>query len=317
MPELPFPPPPIVAPELPGAMPTWAPSSTLATLLDEAASDDLQLLELMAVEITEHVGAVFRYEQLHMDQSTARGDGGDSGSRSEALGTHTKSTDVDPVTRIDTEAETRIRQILAELRPGNAILGEEEGGHIADKGVTWIADPVDGTVNLLYALPLSAVSVGAVVDGRHVAGAVHALSLGETFRARRGGGAWQRLAPDAPWRRLGASGRGDLSTALVATGFSYEREVRRQQGEVVARLLPRVRDIRRLGAAALDLCHLAAGRVDAYYERGIKVWDYAAGLVIAEEAGAVVELPDSPEEPVVAGAPEIVTELGAIVRGRS
>lgn len=314
MSELSFPPTPIITPSVPTRAPTWAPSPELTQLLAEAEHDDLRLLELLAVEITEHVGAVFRYEQIEFGSA---GEGTGAATRSEALGTQTKSTDVDPVTRIDTEAESLIRRILTELRPNDAILGEEEGGHIADSGITWIADPVDGTVNLLYALPLSAVSLGAVIDGKHVAGAVHALSLGETYAARRGGGAWQRLSAGAEWRRIGISGRRELAKALVATGFSYEREVRRQQGAVVARLLPNVRDIRRLGAAALDLCYLAAGRVDAYYERGIKVWDYAAGLVIAEEAGAVVELADEPDMPVVAGAPELVAELSAIVRERS
>ena len=309
MPESLLPPQPILAPEVPSARPEWQPSARLVQLMDDVEPDDHRVLELIAIEITEHVGRVFRHELALADQ----GDG--MASRAEALGAQTKSSEVDPVTRIDTEAEALIRRILTELRPQDSILGEEEGGRIAESGVTWIADPVDGTVNLLYALPLSVVSLGAVVDGEHVAGAVHALSLGDTYAAHRGGGAWHRISSDAGWRRIGVSGRADLSTALVATGFSYERDVRRQQGEVVARLLPKVRDIRRLGAAALDLCHLAAGRVDGYYERGIKVWDYAAGLVIAEEAGAVVELANDPSEHVVAAAPRIAAALSAEVRG--
>ena len=311
MPEHLPPPQPIVSPDVPSARPEWRPSARLLQLMDDAGPLDTQVLELLAIEITEHVGRVFRYELALAEH----GDG--TASRAEALGTQTKSTDVDPVTRIDTESEALIRRILAELRPQDAILGEEEGGRIAESGVTWIADPVDGTVNLLYALPLSVVSLGAVIDGEHVAGAVHALSLGDTYAARRGGGAWHRASADAGWRPIGVSGREDLATALVATGFSYERDVRRQQGDVVARLLPKVRDIRRLGAAALDLCHLAAGRIDGYYERGIKVWDYAAGLVIAEEAGAIVELANVPSEPVVAAAPRIAAALSAEVRGES
>lgn len=306
-----LPPQPVVNPDVPSARPEWEPTPRLTQLMDDVEPHDPRVLELLAIEITEHVGRVFRYELGHAEA----GDG--TASRAEALGTQTKSTEVDPVTRIDTESEALIRRILAELRPQDAILGEEEGGQIAESGVTWIADPVDGTVNLLYALPLSVVSLGAVVDGEHVAGAVHALSLGDTYAARRGGGAWHRISADAEWRRIGVSGRDDLATALVATGFSYERDVRRQQGEVVARLLPKVRDIRRLGAAALDLCHLAAGRVDGYYERGIKVWDYAAGLVIAEEAGAVVELANDPSGPVVAAAPKIAAALRAELRGES
>ena len=311
MPEPFLPPQPILTPEVPSIRPEWHPSGRLLKLMDDVEPDDLRALELLAVEITEHVGRVFRHELALAEH------GGDISSRAEALGAQTKSTEVDPVTRIDTEFEALIRRILTELRPQDSILGEEEGGRIATSGVTWIADPVDGTVNLLYALPLSVVSLGVVVNGEHVAGAVHALSLGDTYAARRGGGAWHRTSSRAPWRRIGVSGRDDLATALVATGFSYERDVRRQQGEVVARLLPKVRDIRRLGAAALDLCHLAAGRIDGYYERGIKVWDYAAGLVIAEEAGAVVELANAPGEPVVAAAPLIAAALSAEVRAES
>gem|GEM_PF-388881 len=321
------------ASEGPGAVPRGRASATEVSHRDDGARPDPAALADLAVRIVEHVGEVFRHGQ-HDDERKAdgaeNGDGetaatsesanGSSGSgeeqrvadRADLLDTRTKSSEVDPVTRVDIETEDLIRGLLADLRPGDAILGEEGGGDIAESGITWIADPVDGTVNLLYGLPLSAVSLGVVVDGEFVAGAVHALSLGETYAAHRGGGAWHRREEGA-WRRLRASAAGELGTALVATGFSYDADVRRQQGEVLADLLPRVRDIRRLGAAALDLCHLAAGRVDAYFERGIKVWDYAAGIVIAREAGADVRVPGSPAQPFVAAPPALFGQLSEAV----
>lgn len=310
----PAPPAPVARPERTSSAPRWSPGTATygrgipsgddVGVPDRVDPDALDGLESLAVEIVEHVGRVFRHEQRGGESAEDRGT---------ALGVRTKSSEVDPVTRVDTEMEALIRRILADHRPGDAILGEEGGGALSPEGVTWIADPVDGTVNLLYGLPLSAVSLGVCVDGEFVAGAVHALGLGETYAARRGGGAWYRNGEEA-WRPIGVSSCADLGRALVATGFSYDAEVRRQQGVTVAALLPRVRDIRRLGAAALDLCHVAAGRVDGYYERGIHVWDYAAGRVIAEEAGAVVEPPRHEGEPFLASAPGIARELAAAVR---
>lgn len=286
----------------------WSPSAELSSLLDDDRDLDPRALEALAVEIVEFVGAEFRRERAHLpglgSMSSPQG-------RAADLDVQTKSSATDPVTRLDTLFEADIRAILTQLRPQDAQLGEEGGGQIAESGVTWIADPVDGTVNLLYGLPLSAVSLGAVVDGESVAGAVHALGLGETYAASRGGGArmrrWDMPAGDGdsapgPWQDLAVSACSELSQALVATGFSYDSEIRRQQGQVVAELLPQVRDIRRLGAAALDLCHLAAGRVDAYYERELKVWDFAAGVVIVEEAGGQVRLPAADRPIVAAGS---------------
>jgi myo-inositol-1(or 4)-monophosphatase len=219
----------------------------------------------------------------------------------------TKSSPTDVVTEMDRKAEELIRaRILAE-RPGDAILGEEGGqtGDAGGSGVRWVIDPLDGTVNYLYGLRDWAVSIAAEVSGEIVAGAVFAPRAGELFTAARGGGAWLTAAangngngdaglagepalPGAARRELRCGPGVALDRALVATGFGYRAERRKVQGEVVAALLPRVRDIRRGGSASVDLCSVAAGRVDAYYERGLNYWDYAAGALIAAEAGAAV-----------------------------
>jgi myo-inositol-1(or 4)-monophosphatase len=193
----------------------------------------------------------------------------------------------DLVTEIDRSAERAIVDAIVAARPDDAILGEEGGDHRSGtSGVRWLIDPIDGTVNFLYALPQYAVSVAAERDGAVVAGVVHNPATGETYRAAAGAGAWLD-APGRPAHRLAVTGCAELSQALVATGFGYAAAARARQAAVAARLLPRVRDIRRLGAASLDLCYLAAGRIDAYYEQGLHAWDYAAGGLIAAEAGAV------------------------------
>lgn len=196
----------------------------------------------------------------------------------------TKSSPTDVVTEMDQSAERLITSRLLTARPGDAILGEE-GGESGRGRVRWIVDPLDGTVNYLYGLPDWAVSIAAEVDGEIVAGAVTAPRHGELFTAVRGGGAWLRAGSDAPVRLRCNTGV-PLAQALVATGFGYAAGRRRVQGEVVAAVLPRVRDIRRGGSCAVDLCSLAAGRVDAFYERGVNYWDYAAGGLVATEAGA-------------------------------
>jgi myo-inositol-1(or 4)-monophosphatase len=200
----------------------------------------------------------------------------------------TKSSPTDVVTEMDRRAEELIRARIGAARPSDAILGEE-GGQTGDTGgapVRWVIDPLDGTVNYLYGLPDWAVSIAAEVAGQIVAGAVFLPVRGELFTATRGGGAWLtsggtrvplRCRPGVP-----------LNQALVATGFGYQARRRQVQGEVVAALLPRIRDIRRGGVASVDLCSVAAGRLDGYYERGLNYWDYAAGALIAAEAGAVV-----------------------------
>jgi myo-inositol-1(or 4)-monophosphatase len=202
----------------------------------------------------------------------------------------TKSSPTDVVTDADRTSEAMIiARILAE-RPGDLILGEEGGLHARPGGestVRWIVDPLDGTVNYLYGLPDFAVSIAAEVDGAIVAGVVHVPERGEVFTATAGGGAWLR-AGGAAARGLRCNRGVHLAQALVATGFGYAAARRKVQGEVAAALLPLVRDIRRAGSAAVDLCSVAAGRVDAYYERGVNYWDFAAGGLVATEAGATL-----------------------------
>lgn len=222
-----------------------------------------------------------------------------------------KSSVTDPVTVIDTSVEEHLRREIAARRPGDGVLGEEGGedsGSGADGRVRWVVDPVDGTVNLLYGIPFTAVSVAAELDGVVVVGAVHNIASRETWTAALGRGATLR-APDGVITTLGVSDCDDLSLALVGTGFAYDSEVRAQQGRAVATLLSQVRDIRRCGSAALDLCMLATGRLDAYYERGLKPWDHAAGALIAAEAGAVVTTSDDDSVPTVAAAPGVSTQF--------
>ena len=196
----------------------------------------------------------------------------------------TKSSPTDVVTEMDRAAEAMITERILAERPGDAILGEE-GGESGHGRVRWIIDPLDGTVNYLYGLPDWAVSIAAEVDGAIVAGVVAVPRHREVFTAVAGQGSW--LHPDgAPAVPLRCTGGVPLSSALVATGFGYARARRVVQGEVVAVVLPRVRDIRRGGSCAVDLCSVATGRVDAYYERGVNYWDWAAGGLIATEAGA-------------------------------
>lgn len=209
--------------------------------------------------------------------------------RGSAAVTGTKSSDIDIVTQMDLSAEHSLRERLAELRPDDAILGEEGDDHPGTSGVTWILDPIDGTVNYLYGLPHYSVSVAAVTgDPRpetwtQEAGAVYEGGSGVLWSAARGEGAWrgdERLEP-----RTGP----ELSQTLLGTGFQYIAERRALQGALVTKLLSQVRDIRRLGSCAVDLCLVAAGNLDAYYEHGLNPWDFAAASLIAREAGIRVE----------------------------
>lgn len=193
----------------------------------------------------------------------------------------TKSSAIDVVTEMDIAAERLITDFLDEHRPDDGVLGEEGASIPGTSGIRWIVDPLDGTVNYLYGLPAWSVSIAAERDGETVVGVVEVPSRGETFHAVRGGGAWLGE------RRLATRPSPELSQALVATGFGYLQERRAHQADVAQRLIPRVRDIRRAGSAAIDLCDVAAGRLDAYYERGLNPWDYAAGDLIAREAGAL------------------------------
>jgi myo-inositol-1(or 4)-monophosphatase len=198
--------------------------------------------------------------------------------------TSTKSSPTDVVTEMDRAAEALITERLRGQRPGDAFLGEE-GGESGRGRVRWVIDPLDGTVNYLYGLADWAVSIAAEVNGTPVAGVVTVPARDEVFTAISGEGAWL-LAGEAAPVALRCNTDVALAQALVATGFGYAAARRTVQGEVVAALLPRVRDIRRGGSAAVDLCSVAAGRVDAFYERGLNHWDYAAGGLIAAEAGA-------------------------------
>jgi myo-inositol-1(or 4)-monophosphatase len=240
----------------------------------------------------------------------------DQGAQSRPEVVETKSSLTDVVTEMDRRAEVLITERIRAERPGDAILGEEGGetrgarGPDKDPGepgdpsapvVRWIVDPLDGTVNYLYGLADWAVSIAAEVAGTIVAGVVAVPLHGETFTAVRGQGAWLHSTADRASATGEAGARGGrgaaglrcnrdvpLGQALVGTGFGYLPGRRRVQGEVVAALLPQIRDIRRGGSASVDLCMVAAGRLDAFYERGLNYWDYAAGGLIAEEAGARV-----------------------------
>lgn len=210
----------------------------------------------------------------------------------------TKSSAVDPVTVVDTMAEDFIADRLESLRPGDGIIGEEGAARESVSGVSWIVDPIDGTVNFLYGLPHYAVSIAAAIDGEVVAGAVVNVATGAVYAAALGRGATRRLGEETTVLRVNELD--DVAQVLLATGFGYSGSRRQAQAEALGKVLPVVRDIRRMGSAALDLCALAEGSVDAYYEHGINCWDFAAGALVAAEAGSVVKTP-SLSTPGVAG----------------
>ncbi|HUZ53325.1 MAG TPA: inositol monophosphatase family protein [Streptosporangiaceae bacterium] len=238
--------------------------------------------------------------------------------RPAVVGTKTSPTDI--VTEMDQAAERLIRtRILAE-RPDDAILGEEGGQTGGNAPVRWIVDPLDGTVNYLYGLPDWAVSIAAEVGGQVLAGVVCVPRRDAIFGAILGDGAWRAslTGRQADAEPLACNADVPLSRALIATGFGYERARRGVQGQVLSAVLPRVRDIRRNGACAVDLCSLAAGNVDGYYERGVQYWDIAAGSLIAREAGAVVGgLAGKPAGPsmTIGGGPALFAELHDLLLG--
>jgi myo-inositol-1(or 4)-monophosphatase len=199
----------------------------------------------------------------------------------------TKSSPTDVVTEMDRRSEELIRSRILAARPADAILGEEGGliGNADNAPVLWVIDPLDGTVNYLYGLHDWAVSVAAEVSGEIVAGAVYVPVRGEMFSAVKGGGAVLDSADSES--KLHCNTGVPLERALIGTGFGYLPGRRKIQGEVVAAMLPQVRDIRRIGVASVDLCAVAAGRLDGFYERGLNYWDWAAGALVAAEAGAV------------------------------
>jgi myo-inositol-1(or 4)-monophosphatase len=199
-----------------------------------------------------------------------------------------KSSPVDVVTQADRETETLIRSMLADARPDDGFLGEEGGSGSGSSGLTWVVDPIDGTVNYLYGIPHWAVSI-AVVEGepdpltwRSLAGCVANPMTGDVFTATDGGGSFSGN------QQLRVAGAASLAQSLIGTGFGYDSAVRAEQGAVVAALLPLVRDIRRFGAASLDLCAVATGHLNGYFERGLQPWDHAAAALVVREAGAVV-----------------------------
>jgi myo-inositol-1(or 4)-monophosphatase len=222
----------------------------------------------------------------------------------------TKSSLTDMVSTMDGASEQHIVDGILAARPDDGIVGEEGTNHPGTSGVRWIIDPLDGTTNYLYAVPLFAVSIAVEVDGVVVAGVVADPSHRETFAATRDGGATCNGKP------ISCSAVPDLGTALVGTGFSYSTARREKQGSVVARVLPLARDVRRFGAAALDLCWVACGRLDAFYEKGLERWDLEAGALIAAESGATVgDLEGGPASTsfTLATSPAIFDELRALL----
>jgi myo-inositol-1(or 4)-monophosphatase len=221
-----------------------------------------------------------------------------------------KSTPTDPVSEADLASQRAIHALIGGRRPADAFLAEEEGAdESGSSGLRWVVDPLDGTVNFLYGIPQWSVSVAVRDDSGPLAGVVHDPIGGETFTAVRGesalrnGVALPSRAADAP----------PLAQSLIATGFAYAAQTRAEQGEVVARLLPLVRDIRRLGSAALDLAGTAMGRFDAYFERGVKAWDTTAGALVCASAGLVVRaIPGG----ILVAPPALADELEAIVMAR-
>lgn len=195
-----------------------------------------------------------------------------------------KTTETDPVTEADRASERLITELLLAARPDDGLLGEEGAERAGSSGLRWVIDPLDGTVNYLYGMPAYAVSIACEDAQGGLVGVVHQPARSVTYAAVRGGGAF------ANGRPLAVNDPVPLPHALVGTGFSYDAERRALQGAVLAQVLPQVRDIRRVGSAALDLCMVAAGMLDAYYEDTTSHWDWAAGALIAREAGARVEI---------------------------
>jgi len=229
-----------------------------------------------------------------------------------ARGVRTKSTPTDLVSDADLAAEKAIRSVLAKHRPGDSILAEE-GGETEGGEVRWVVDPLDGTINYLYGIPAFAVSIACQDAAGAIAGVVLDPVRNEWFEATRSGAPTLNGEPIQPATRPET-----LGVAMVATGFGYDPETRARQAEVLTRVLPRVRDIRRVGAAALDLCWAACGRYDAFYERGLNPWDVAAGGLIAARAGlAVRDLVANGDDRAgtLVAPPALVDELHALILG--
>jgi myo-inositol-1(or 4)-monophosphatase len=223
-----------------------------------------------------------------------------------AVGVRTKSGPTDLVSEADLAAERAIREVLASRRPDDAVLGEEGGASAGDSELRWVVDPLDGTINYLFGIPMFAVSVACEDESGALVGVVIDPVRDECFAATRSAaGATMNGAP------IYGSARDEMSTAMVATGFGYAVEARTGQAAVVARVLPAVRDIRRMGAAALDLCWAACGRFDAFYERGLNSWDMSAGALICARAGLSVRWWKADEE----GPAGVVVAPAALIDG--
>ena len=222
-----------------------------------------------------------------------------------------KSTPTDLVTELDTWAERHITEQLLAARPNDGVYGEEGASVSGTSGVTWSVDPIDGTVNFVHGIPGFCVSIAALVDGRSVAGVVASPLHHEVFTATLGGGAYLDGVP------IRCAAPGSIARAVVATGFGYRQDMRVRQAQVLTKVIGQIADIRRLGAAALDLCFVACGRVDGYYEVGLNHWDHAAGALIAREAGAIVTGLRADEPPserfILAAPPAIHAQLAAVL----
>ena len=225
---------------------------------------DPSALLVVAIELARRAGALAVSMQSGLDEPD------------------TKSSPTDVVTAADRACERLLVEGIRAARPDDGVLGEEGASSDGSSGVRWVVDPIDGTVNYLYGLPQWAVSIGIEIDGVAQAGVVFDAAKDEQFTAVRGGGAWLN------GRRIGCSTATSLSQALIGTGFGYDARRRAAQAALLPTVLPAVRDVRRLGAGALDLCAVACGRLDGYYEQALSAWDMCAGLLIATEAGGRV-----------------------------
>jgi myo-inositol-1(or 4)-monophosphatase len=226
----------------------------------------------------------------------------------------TKSSLTDMVTEYDKACEVIVFEGLRAARPRDSIIGEEGARHVGDSGLTWFIDPIDGTTNFLYDVPMWAVSIGAADADGPLVGVVHNPTANETFTAIRGEGAFLNEQP------ISCNAAATLATALIATGFSYAPEARVVQAQRVAQMIHRIRDIRRFGAAAIDMCYVACGRLDGYFEENLHPWDIAAGDLIAREAGCRTgDFRGGPIRPAetLTASPTIFEPLGALIVGAS
>ena len=224
----------------------------------------------------------------------------------ELSGVETKISPTDMVSDVDRASEAEVAEILGRLRPDDGVMGEEGTSRPGTTGVQWVVDPLDGTTNFLFGIPQFSVSIAAEIDGRPVAGVVVDPSRSEVWAAMQGHGSYRNGS-----RCVVPDGRSTLEQALCATGFGYRAERRRWQAEVAAKVIPQVRDIRRLGSAALDLCWTGGGRYDAYFEWGLNQWDFSAGALVAQEAGARVQVMG--RRLIVASLPSLFEPLCALL----